>query len=293
MSSVFSALINPKYLDLRWWGEALLPRMRILRASVGFKPRVVEKISEGVSYKFFISSPTAEIWYGDARSDNDARMGFVRDKILRPGDRVIECGSHHGYTTIMLSRWVGDRGKVYACEPMPDNVSILRRNLDLNEIQNVKIVPFAMGPQTGKISLLKRSNASVLGQRHSSDALEIGMITIDDFCESEGFVPDLIKIDVEGFEYEVLAGAARVLQKSPALQIEVHPHQIRNYGKTATQLWDLLGRGAYEFWYMPDESSAVRRIDGPIEIVNRSHLYCIPLARTANPVRMRDTQNRT
>jgi FkbM family methyltransferase len=237
---------------------------------------VIDKTVEGVTFKFFVSGPTAAVWYGDARSDSSIEMRFVRDRILRPGCRVLECGSHHGYMTMMLSRWVGDQGKVYACEPVPDNVRVLTRNLDLNEVENVRVVPVAMGPKAGKVSLLDDTNGSVMRRHHLKHAIEVDMVTIDDFCAAEGFVPHLIKIDVEGFELDILEGAAAVLQRRPALHVEVHPHQISNYGKTVDQLWGFIDTDAHELWYQPNDMSEVRRIDGPIKIVDRSHIYCIP-----------------
>lgn len=281
--------INPKYFNFRWWLEALVPRARILRASIGFAPKVLEKTVEEVKFNFFISSPSAAVWYGEARGDSDIEMRFVRDRMVRPGDRVIECGSHHGYTTLMLSKWVGERGRVYASEPVPSNIAVLQRNLDLNAIKNVKIVLAAMGPQAGKISFFDDTNGSVLGGRNLKHAIEVEMMTIDGFCEAEGFSPDLIKMDVEGFELDILAGAKRVLRQRPALQIEVHPHQVRNYGKTADDLWGLIDKDAYELWYQPHDFSEVRRIDGPVKVVDRSHVYCIPRDRAPT----RDARGRT
>jgi FkbM family methyltransferase len=269
-------LVNPKYFNLRWWLEALVPRARILRASFGFKPRVAEKCVEGVPFKFFISSPSAAVWYGEGRGGDDIEMRFVRDHLVRPGRRVIEIGSHHGFTTLMLANWVGSTGQVYACEPVPGNIAVLRQNLTLNRIRNVTIAPVALGPRAGKVSFFDETNGSVKTGRAGKPAIEVEMMTLDEFCQARGFWPDLIKMDVEGFELDILSGAARVLQQRPALHIEIHPHQIRNYGKTAADIWGLIDQEAYELFYQPHDHSEVRKIGGPVNIVDRSHLYCIP-----------------
>jgi FkbM family methyltransferase len=267
--------MNRKYLNLRWWQEALIPRARALRARIGFKPKVIDKTVEGVSLKFFVSSPVAAAWYGDSGSDSSIEMRFVRDWMLRPGAKVIECGAHHGYNTIMLSRWVGNAGSVYACEPMPDNIQVIERNLELNEIKNVRIVGRALGPSSGSVRFRAQSNSAPLGNR-TTRGLAVDMTTIDELCEAEGFVPDLIKVDVEGYEVDLLQGASRALQRRPALLIEIHPHQIGNFNKTVEQFWNLIDHRAYELWHQPHDLAAVQRISGPIPIVSRSHIYCIP-----------------
>lgn len=267
--------MNRKYLNLRWWREALVPRARALRAGIGFKPKVIDKTVEGVSFKFFVSSPISAAWYGDTGSDSSIEMRFVRDRMLRSGAKIIECGAHHGYNTIVLSCWVGNAGCVYACEPMPDNVQVIERNLALNEIENVRVVRQALGSSSGSVSFRTQTNSAPIGNR-SETGISVEMTTIDELSEALGIVPDLIKVDVEGYEIDVLEGASRVLLQRPALVVEIHPHQMVNFGRVVDQLWRLIDHSAYELWYQPDNSAEVQRISGPIPIVNRSHIYCIP-----------------
>ena len=69
-------------LNVRWWQEALIPRARALLAWIGFKPKVIDKTVEGVSFKFFVSTSIAAVWYGDFGSDSSIEMRFVRDRML-------------------------------------------------------------------------------------------------------------------------------------------------------------------------------------------------------------------
>jgi FkbM family methyltransferase len=267
--------MNRKFLDLGWWQEALIPRARALRARLRFNPKVIDKTVEGVSFKFFVSSPVAAAWYGNSGSDSSIEMRFVRDRMMRSGAKVIECGAHHGYDTILLSRWVGNAGCVYACEPMPDNIQVIERNLALNEIKNVRIVPKALGPSSGSVRFRAQTNSAPLGNQKGS-GIVVAVTTVDDLSEAGCFIPDLIKIDVEGYEIDLLEGASRTLQHRPALLVEVHPHQVGNFDKTVDQLWDLIDHRAYELWHQPHDLAPVSRISGPIPIVRRSHIYCIP-----------------
>ena len=267
--------MNKKYLNVRWWQEALIPRARALLAWIGFKPKVIDKTVEGVSFKFFVSTPIAAVWYGDSGSDSSIEMRFVRDRMLSSGAKVIECGAHHGFNTVMLSRWVGNAGSVYACEPMPDNIRVIERNLALNEIKNVRIVQRALGPGSGSVRFRAQTNSAPVGNR-AEPGFAVDMTTIDELSETDGFAPDLIKVDVEGYEVDLLEGARRTLQRRPALLVEVHPHQIGNFNKTIDQLWGLIDYQSYELWHQPHDLAPVQRIYGPIPIVSRSHIYCIP-----------------
>ena len=150
--------------------------------------------------------------------------------------------------------------------------------MDLNGIDNVKVVAKAMGPRAGKITFRRKSNSSPMGNR-SGSGIDVDMTTIDDLCAAEDLRPDFIMIDVEGFEVEVLEGASRTLRHRPALLIEVHPHQMGHFDKTVEQLWSLIDTSQYELWHQAGERAEVRRIAGPIEITDRSHIFCIPLAR--------------
>jgi FkbM family methyltransferase len=85
-------------------------------------------------------------------------MLFIKENL---GDVVIECGSHHGCTAIMLSRWVGPTGKVYAYEPGARNYEVLRRNLRLNGIENVTAVRAAVGAETKTIEFIEIPDASM------------------------------------------------------------------------------------------------------------------------------------
>lgn len=150
-------------------------------------------------------------------------MTFVKANLVRKGDTVIECGAHHGAGTILLSRWVGDNGKVIVLEPVPDNLAILRRNIEIDKLKNVIEVPKAAGNSSGHVIMSRNSNAAVTTRRHGArSALEVECVTLDSIVRDLGVVPDLVKIDVEGYEYRVLEGCKSILASVPALFVEVH-----------------------------------------------------------------------
>jgi len=57
--------------------------------------------------------------------------------MVNSGDVVLECGSHHGYTTLLLASWVGEEGKVFAFEASRYNFKILTKNIEINQLNNL------------------------------------------------------------------------------------------------------------------------------------------------------------
>lgn len=267
--------MNGKYLDHRWWYEALMPRLRTLRHRIGFRPHVLDTVIEGVPCRIFIADPTAAAWYAGGSGGVSPEMRFVRDTVLREGARVFEIGGHHGCTAVILARTVGARGRVVVCEPVPGNVAIIREQIRLNGLDQVVVVPEAVGAATGSVTVRDISNGAV---STAGTGVPVPLTTIDSLVERTGIMPDLIKIDVEGYEIDVLRGAARTLERHPALQIEVHPHHIRQFGHRVEALWELLDLAAYRIWFQARDSDTPAEIEGPVTIRHRSHVYLVPRA---------------
>lgn len=267
--------MNGKYLDYMWWYEALMPRLRTLRHRIGFRPHVMETVIEGVPCTIFIADPTAAAWYSGGHSRVSPEMRFVRDSVLRPGARVFEIGGHHGCTAVVLARTVGPQGRVVVCEPVPGNVAIIREQIRLNGLDNVVVVAEAIGAATGSVTVRDTSNGAV---STAGSGVAVPLTTIDALVERTGIVPDLIKIDVEGYEIDVLRGAARTLRHRPALQVEVHPHHIRQFGHRVEALWELVDLSAYRIWFQARDADTPAEVPGPVAIRQRSHVYLVPRA---------------
>lgn len=145
---------------------------------------------------------------------------------LRPGDVVWDVGANVGYYTKRFAGSVSPSGKVIAFEPFPDTADQLRENLE--GVDNYSLMRFALGAASGRVTMkqgddsLGATNRIVEG---FAQGVEIVIRTGDELVE-EGCVeaPSVIKIDTEGFEYEVLLGikALITLPKLRAIFIEVH-----------------------------------------------------------------------
>lgn len=146
-------------------------------------------------------------------------------ELLKRGDRVVDVGANIGYYAIMFARLVGKEGSIFCIEPEPDNLVELRRNVAANDLCNVEILGAAAGEKAGKVSFAAGINGRV--SREPNDQLEVDMVLLDSVINDK---IALIKIDVEGYEGQVLAGAQRVIRQfHPKLFVEVHPDLLIGY----------------------------------------------------------------
>lgn len=167
---------------------------------------------------------------------------------VRPGDVVADVGAYIGLYTIALAQRVGHGGRVVAFEPDPANFAALREHVSLNSLSGrIDPRPEAVGASTGQVKFAAHSSSesSVTCSLDESSANEESMID----CVSLDHVfartrLDILKIDVEGYEERVIAGAISLLNdvsRSPrAIFIEVHPYAWEPTRTTSDSLLRLL-----------------------------------------------------
>lgn len=154
---------------------------------------------------------------------------MLEGKIIKPGDTVLDLGANIGYYALMESMIVGDKGKVYAVEPSPKNYEILRENIELNNFTNIETYNLAMGDHSGKVDmyLSEYSNWSRLVDRNLNDKIHeivtVDITTVDEFLEGRT-QPDLIRMDVEGYEIKIFRGMEQTLKNEKlGIFVELHP----------------------------------------------------------------------
>ena len=154
-------------------------------------------------------------------------------RILRKGNVVVDIGANIGYYALMEARLVGKRGKVYAIEPSPSNLDSLKNNIKLNNYENIETYQIGIGDKEGiiKMYLSPYSNLNsliLLKNRKIIDIINIRVTTLDNFLKNKKY-PDLIRMDVEGYEYRIIKGMRNTLQAKKPLKlfIELHPHIMK------------------------------------------------------------------
>ena len=173
---------------------------------------------------------------------------------VRPGAHVLDIGANVGAYTVLLARWAGPQGHVYAFEPAPAARTGLERHLALNGLSDrVTIVPEAVAGTSGTASFegsgFRGDNRLTGVSRPAAGPLagtiEVRTTTIDEFCGRLGAAPDVIKMDIEGAELMGLQGARHTIAAagpSLALFVEFHPTTWPSLGVTRGQMEEELRR---------------------------------------------------
>lgn len=149
---------------------------------------------------------------------------------IRDSDVVVDIGANIGFYALRQSRRVGPNGRVFAIEPADQNRYWLEKNISANRCENVSICPLAIGDRTGNglIYINRKSNlTNMLGPSFGEviATQDVKMSTLDDFLAGQDVSPDFIRMDVEGYEYNVLMGALKTLRapKDMRIMMEFHP----------------------------------------------------------------------
>lgn len=145
---------------------------------------------------------------------------------LRPGDTLLDVGAHAGYYSLLSSRLVGERGAVWAFEPNPANCAWLRRHVELNRLENVSVEELAVSDRAGT-ARFAFGRGSGTGRLAADGTFAVQTVTLDEFCARRDIRPTAVKIDVEGGELRVLAGARHLLTfVRPVLFLSTHGSEI-------------------------------------------------------------------
>lgn len=150
---------------------------------------------------------------------------------------VLDIGANIGITTVPLARKL-NKTLIHSYEPMPENVEALNRVIRFFKAANTRVFPFALGSRAGQLKMVMPilGNAKMQGLSHTwqegdmqnGEIVTVPVHVLDDLYGEESQPITAIKIDVENFEYEVLKGAAKLLQKhKPLIYSELWDNDVR------------------------------------------------------------------
>ena len=192
---------------------------------------------------------------------------------VRQGDVVWDVGANVGVYTELFLEWAGPQGKVVAFEPLPRAIIALTSNVkSAANFDNLVVEPVALAEETGSATFAGRTRRGECDHHGSSDGrpsrrfeLRTVEVATADFVVAERSVPTptVVKIDVEGFEEDVLNGGHQVFSGSSCREILVEMHftrmDERGLGDAAERIVRLLKSWNYRVvWVDPSHIHAKR-----------------------------------
>ncbi len=162
----------------------------------------------------------------------------------QPGDVVIDGGACWGDIALFFADKVKEQGKVYCFEFIPDNLDVLKKNIELNPafVKTLKVVEQPLWSKSNIKTYYRNTGpgSSVSVQEFDGYDGVVNTITIDDLVSREKLDKvDFIKMDIEGAEQHALKGAEKTLQKfTPKLAITIY-HSMNDFANIIHEIDDM------------------------------------------------------
>lgn len=207
------------------------------------------------------------------------------ENYLKEGSTFLDIGANIGLMSVIASNYVGTKGIVYAVEANPHTVPILQANVDLNACKNVEVIPVALSDTSGTAVLFEnwkvnRGGASLISQSSEERGVEVKMERLDDLFD-ENTPVRLVKIDVEGFEPQVLRGGMNWFRKQqPVFIIEVSEKREKEVGPSPAEVMELVQTiGGYSFYKQKgtkERRGKLVEIKSTADLPNHDNIICVP-----------------
>jgi len=253
----FIGMINMLGNLIKQFSFRIKSKALILIAKISYKECYVIKEVQGSNMLLNLNDVGISqelFFYGVHESESTKQY----KKTLQSGMTVFELGANIGYYALIGAKIVGPNGRIIAFEPSPVNMRAFKTNVTLNNLEDiVDLYQRGVGAKTGKMqfNLVNKGNMSSFYNRSNGggiktlESIEVDVISIDDFFENKQIKIDYMRMDVEGYEYEIFQGMTKFLKTEYAptgFFIEVHSQLLNNNGHSCREFVMILKNFGYD-----------------------------------------------
>jgi FkbM family methyltransferase len=185
------------------------------------------------------------------------------------GGTVIDVGANIGFFTLKFAAWVGDSGRVFSIEPEQRNFDRLSQRVNQHGyISRVSLVKAAAAEKTGEV-MLAINKTNPMDHRLSDSGILVRAITIDELCAiCDWQEVCLVKIDVQGAEGRVIAGAIETIKRfSPALFVEIEEGSVKPGSQEFLFLNELTALGYWPYILEKNGPKRLKNINAMLTLV--------------------------
>ena len=214
----------------------------------------------------------------------------ILGNILEEGDSFIDAGANIGFFSLMASKMVASSGKVYSFEPFPESLELLNANIKLNGIENISVFDFALGSAHSEERIYpepeNRGGSSLVKNEYSDEDGSV-MVSVKPLAEISEIINDdsikAIKVDVEGWELEVLKGCSKLLNSvnPPVLMLEYISDSLRKDEERLELVDHIRALGHYKICKLRRGKGRISRlvlIESNDQLPNHDNLFCFTQA---------------
>ena len=275
--AAFFARILPS--PIKRWVYRIKPLAKIIRNRLNatipegiIEVEVAAGILQGACLKLDLQQEK-DYWLGTYELDLQA----AAKKYVKPGMCIYDVGANIGYMSLLFSKILDERGKVFAFEALPENIRRLEENIQCNAFGKlIHVIPAAIVEKSGLTEFYQHASGAMgkaVGSAGRQEAYQntitVQALSLDDFVfVKKQAKPNLVKMDIEGGEALALQGMQKLLGKvKPILFIEIH-------GDVAGQIaWKILKKFAYQILRMGEGQEKITTRD---QIQPKDYLIALP-----------------
>jgi FkbM family methyltransferase len=222
----------------------------VLKGLIGVE-RVVVETGAGRFYLDPVSHFGALLIGG---GEHDPGISRTLEYFLRSGDTFVDIGANEGYFSVVGAKLVGSTGTVVAAEPQARLKPVLVKNFQLNGIEYVKLVDCAISDQSGTNELYISPDLSTGSTgfyrrtKYKVPVQTVETITLAElFRRSRIDCAHVLKMDIEGFEYEAILGSQELFveKRIKVLALDLHPDYLEKRGQGVEKILEFLAKCDY------------------------------------------------
>src|SRR5690606_19598684 len=160
--------------------------------------------------------------------ENDSSIGIL-EYLPKKDAFILDIGANIGQTSLWMAKHIQNTNStIISFEPFPSTFEKLEKNVGLNQFKSIKIENLGLGATESEMEMAMHTRSNSGGFRMHNPKYHTGKIcksisvtTLDKYLTAYEAKVDFIKIDVEGYEYQVLSGAVKTLKNHPTLYLEI------------------------------------------------------------------------
>lgn len=208
--------------------------------------RFITFTRNGYKLRFYPSSLTAALWINPKERITEE---LFLSGLVKTDDLIIDIGANIGTISLAIASKVQGKCEIHAVEPHPTIYKYLKNNIKLNrKSECIKTHCMALGETSGNVFFTNCSDDTNNALNKNGDII-VKIQKLDTLIKTKRQIA-LLKIDVEGYEYQVLKGAQRILMQSKTVYLECIPEILSKNNSSEISICELLEQAGFSIYYV-------------------------------------------